>query len=444
MPSNIPFRLLLATALVAAGYASAAGRTWTNHQGKQIEAEYVRLDGQNVVLLMNGREFSVPLIQLSADDKRYVFQRVAGVPAEDAPKQPAASESAKPAAAAKASSDEDESDAASRRRGAAEGVARIREWSDDQGNTVRAKYIRIHEDNVMLMQGRKVVPCPIAKLSAEDQDYLRTLLEARGEGHLMPSPEQLASRRGGGEYGGGESEYGEAMPGVASAPYSSDVAETPAYSPPAYSAPSYASSSYSPPAADPMPSGHDAGSYAYDSGGAGSGYTPPGGSPSYSAGGGSSGYGSSGGAGSSGHDADSMAAAGMPSYSGSGYDGSSDTVSSYGGGPPSGPRYGMGPEVASATTPPSVPTLEWVHECSQCGKQVSEEDTSCPHCGVRFINATGGGSSSSVASNSNDDDSGRSYRVRGRGLGKLIGLAITGIFVVIGALARVFGFGSSR
>jgi uncharacterized membrane protein YvbJ len=93
---------------------------------------------------------------------------------------------------------------------------------------------------------------------------------------------------------------------------------------------------------------------------------------------------------------------------------------------------------------PSGPTFEWVHECSQCGKQVSESDTSCPHCGVRFINATGGGSSSYASNDSSSDSSSSSNRIRGRGIGKLIGLAITGLLVVIGAIARVLGVGSER
>jgi hypothetical protein len=199
-------RFITAASLCAAGAISVEARTWTNHEGKEIEAEYVRLDGLKVILLMNGKEFAVPLVNLSDADKQFVFEQQL---AASTPKKPAPAagrqKTEEADAAAEASEAPSRSAASSRTEDPKDGVARIRSWKDDKGNTIRAKFVRIHEGNVILMQGRKTVPCPIENLSAEDQDYLRQFLTARGEGHLtfdaFGRPVGRAAQRVGGRTG---------------------------------------------------------------------------------------------------------------------------------------------------------------------------------------------------------------------------------------------------
>ena len=44
---------------------------WTNNDGKVIEADFVRLDGEKVLLRMNDKEFQVPLVSLSKNSQAF-------------------------------------------------------------------------------------------------------------------------------------------------------------------------------------------------------------------------------------------------------------------------------------------------------------------------------------------------------------------------------------
>ena len=48
------------------------GRTWKSNDGKTIEAELVQVVGEDVVLLMQGREFKVPINKLSSADQEFI------------------------------------------------------------------------------------------------------------------------------------------------------------------------------------------------------------------------------------------------------------------------------------------------------------------------------------------------------------------------------------
>ena len=63
-----PARLCLAAGTLFTLFLTplAQGRTWTNLQGKKLEAEFIRLDGQKAVLKRSGGQtVSIPLSQLS-------------------------------------------------------------------------------------------------------------------------------------------------------------------------------------------------------------------------------------------------------------------------------------------------------------------------------------------------------------------------------------------
>ncbi len=53
------------------------GRTWTNDQGKKIEADFVEANGEEVTILLtkNGKKFSIPIASLSAADQAYVKEQ---------------------------------------------------------------------------------------------------------------------------------------------------------------------------------------------------------------------------------------------------------------------------------------------------------------------------------------------------------------------------------
>lgn len=85
---KIPFRLFrnfhhspsnvrtLSIFLCLSGLAVALeSRSWTDNQGRKIEATLVRADAQNVVLkLADGRELPFPLAKLSTEDGKYVAE----------------------------------------------------------------------------------------------------------------------------------------------------------------------------------------------------------------------------------------------------------------------------------------------------------------------------------------------------------------------------------
>ena len=64
-----PFQVAVGGVLLAASL-SAGARTWTNALGRTFEAEFVRMDGGNVIFVLpEGRAFSSPLADLSPTDR---------------------------------------------------------------------------------------------------------------------------------------------------------------------------------------------------------------------------------------------------------------------------------------------------------------------------------------------------------------------------------------
>ena len=49
--------------------ASIQARTWTDRSGRAIEADFVRVDGANVIVSRQGKEISIPLERLSDADQ---------------------------------------------------------------------------------------------------------------------------------------------------------------------------------------------------------------------------------------------------------------------------------------------------------------------------------------------------------------------------------------
>ncbi len=85
---NRSFGMAIVGTLLVAGVPADA-RTWTNALGRTFEADFVRLDGANVIFVLPGsRAFSTPLADLSAADQIVVKQ---GAAAPAAPPAAAAS-----------------------------------------------------------------------------------------------------------------------------------------------------------------------------------------------------------------------------------------------------------------------------------------------------------------------------------------------------------------
>lgn len=64
--------------------AHAEVRSWTNDQGRVIEAELIDVNGESAVLNMNGRNFDVPISSLSSEDQSFIEGWVKEAPTDAA------------------------------------------------------------------------------------------------------------------------------------------------------------------------------------------------------------------------------------------------------------------------------------------------------------------------------------------------------------------------
>jgi hypothetical protein len=72
-----------------------------------------------------------------------------------------------------------------------------REWSDRFGNSTSAKFVRVHDGQVVLLRGGKVIMVPFNDLVDGDQRYVREQLEREGQVHLLPAaPRHAAAETG--------------------------------------------------------------------------------------------------------------------------------------------------------------------------------------------------------------------------------------------------------
>ena len=57
-------------------------------------------------------------------------------------------------------------------------LADARKWTDVAGNQISAEYVRVHEGEVILRQGTRIIKCPYDKFSELDKAYLRDQMDA--------------------------------------------------------------------------------------------------------------------------------------------------------------------------------------------------------------------------------------------------------------------------
>ena len=131
--------------LLVVGHAQA--RTWTDQQGRTMEATFVRVSGDTAYFDRGGERIGVKLSQLSDKDQRYI-RRQTKVPKKSLKKSST--------------------------------VIAQRNWVDDQGNTTKAKFVRVFNDNVVLLRGGRALQVPFWKLSKNDQDYVEVILKEQG------------------------------------------------------------------------------------------------------------------------------------------------------------------------------------------------------------------------------------------------------------------------
>ncbi|MCA9179521.1 MAG: hypothetical protein KDB14_33930 [Planctomycetales bacterium] len=206
-----PVLWLGALAILALFGGSVGGdevRTWTDVQGRQMQASFLRLEGSNVYFLKDGAEFQFPLAQLSIED-RVVATRLAvtRASAEMARATESMSEMANglggasaaptaPATSQSTSGGNGGNGGNDARPGGS--LKEKRDWSDNRGNRLNgAQFVRIHSGNAVIRHGGRIHSVPFYNLSAEDQDFLRSELTAIGqEDQIPPAPTNSGSSSG--------------------------------------------------------------------------------------------------------------------------------------------------------------------------------------------------------------------------------------------------------
>jgi hypothetical protein len=84
-----PMRALLTCLLISLPATGGELRSWTDSLDRKIDAELLKIDGDNVVLkLKDGREIPYPLAKLSAADRTFVDGQRASLPAATAAAKP--------------------------------------------------------------------------------------------------------------------------------------------------------------------------------------------------------------------------------------------------------------------------------------------------------------------------------------------------------------------
>ena len=165
--------------------AAAWGRPWTDRHGRVIEAKFVRLNGDSVVLLKGNKPVMIPLSTLSDADQEYVRQQVSGkAKPKDDEKDP-------PDAEAKPGDPEKKAEKPATPP-LAEGE---RLWTDIRGKTLAAKFVRVEGGIVYLSHNGQERPYPVAGFGAEDRAHIASLAPPPAPPAVPPSmPSPMATR----------------------------------------------------------------------------------------------------------------------------------------------------------------------------------------------------------------------------------------------------------
>ena len=116
---------------------SAKTYIWTDTNGQQIEAEFVRCSADTLTISMQGQELDLPINSLSAFSKALAIK----LRTESAPAKP----------------------------------ANLHPWKDLQGRVIQAEFLEASSSTVKLMWNGQPFELPIATLSQESKNLVRKL-----------------------------------------------------------------------------------------------------------------------------------------------------------------------------------------------------------------------------------------------------------------------------
>jgi hypothetical protein len=158
-------------------------RTWTNVQGRTMQAEFLREVDGDATFLKDGKLITIPLEQLSDDDRKVIRELEAAKAVDDRRRDDPAASNRRPGLQPVAPSRTDDRLLVPAKKKV---VVTDRVWTTTQGNQTTARFVRVLGQNVVLMRGTRTVTLPFDSLTSADQDYVREVLISRGEEALLP------------------------------------------------------------------------------------------------------------------------------------------------------------------------------------------------------------------------------------------------------------------
>ena len=152
--------LTILTFLFAISYASLQGmlHPWTDLKGRTLQASFIKSDGVTLTINWNGKVIPIPLSTLSAESNALAQQL-------SSPQVPAASSNPFDTIAPHLSAEQ------------------LHSWTDLQGRTLKAVFIKANVSSVTVKWQGKVVPLPLANLNPASQALAKSL-----SGTFAPAP----------------------------------------------------------------------------------------------------------------------------------------------------------------------------------------------------------------------------------------------------------------
>ncbi len=149
-----PYILLLSIAFSFLQTVHAADETlhsWTDNQGRTLQASFLKSDGTIVTIKWNGKDVPIPLATLSPESQA-LAEKLAQA------------------------------------KNAAPSSAGMHSWTDTQGRTLQAIFIKADATTVTLNWNGRIVPIPLASLNAVSQKLAKDLSSAGSKPVTAPEP----------------------------------------------------------------------------------------------------------------------------------------------------------------------------------------------------------------------------------------------------------------
>jgi hypothetical protein len=146
----IPYILLGFVLLLPLSFLSAKTYIWTDTNGQQIEAEFVRCSADTLTISMQGQELDLPIGSLSAFSKALAIK----LRSESAPAKP----------------------------------TNLHPWTDLQGRVIQAQFLGATDSTVKLLWNGQTFELSLANLSQESKNLARRLLDEKNGVRPTPAP----------------------------------------------------------------------------------------------------------------------------------------------------------------------------------------------------------------------------------------------------------------